>query len=46
MCATKGSAAPPSVLPGLWLNRDDGRPSAEAEAVLRDGESLPLGTNL
>jgi tRNA1(Val) A37 N6-methylase TrmN6 len=43
MCATKGSAAPPSLLPGLVLNRDDGRPSAEAEAVLREGGSLPLG---
>jgi tRNA1(Val) A37 N6-methylase TrmN6 len=41
--ATKGSAAPPSLLPGLTLNRDDGRPSAEAEAVLREGEALPLG---
>jgi hypothetical protein len=30
------------VLPGLWLNRDDGRPSAEAEAVLREAEPLAL----
>jgi tRNA1(Val) A37 N6-methylase TrmN6 len=42
ICATKGSAAPLSVLPGLWLNRDDGRPSAEAEAVLREAEPLAL----
>jgi hypothetical protein len=43
MCACKGSAAPLSLLPGLVLNRDDGRPSAEAEAVLREGEPLPFG---
>ena len=43
VCATKGSAAPSCLLPGLLLNRDDGRPSAEAEAVLREGEVLPLG---
>ena len=40
--AAKGSAAPSSLLPGLVLNGDDGRPSAEAEAVLRDGAALPL----
>jgi tRNA1(Val) A37 N6-methylase TrmN6 len=40
--ATKGSAAPSSLLPGLVLNRQDGRPSAEAEAVLREGAALPL----
>ena len=40
MCATKGSAAPLRLLPGLVLNRDDGRPSAEAEAVLREAEPL------
>jgi tRNA1(Val) A37 N6-methylase TrmN6 len=42
ICATKGSAAPPSLLPGLVLNRVDGRPSPEAETVLRGGEPLPL----
>ena len=42
LCAVKGSAAPLRLLPGLVLNGDDGRPSAEAEAVLREGESLPL----
>src|SRR5262249_27378571 len=40
--AIKGRAAPPNLLPGLWLNRDDGRPSAEAEAVLRQAAALPL----
>jgi tRNA1(Val) A37 N6-methylase TrmN6 len=40
--ATKGSAAPSSVLPGLVLNRDDGRPSPEAEAVLREVAALRL----
>jgi tRNA1(Val) A37 N6-methylase TrmN6 len=40
--ATKGSAAPQSLLPGLVLNGDDGRPSAAAEAVLRAGAALPL----
>jgi tRNA1(Val) A37 N6-methylase TrmN6 len=44
LCATKGSAAPPRVLPGLLLNRADGQPSAEAEAVLREGAALPLAT--
>jgi tRNA1(Val) A37 N6-methylase TrmN6 len=42
VCAAKGRAAPPSLLPGLSLNRADGRPSAAAEAVLRDAEALPL----
>jgi tRNA1(Val) A37 N6-methylase TrmN6 len=42
LCATKGSAAPSSLLPGLVLNRDDGRPSAEAEAALREGAALRL----
>lgn len=40
--ATKGSAAPSNQLPGLLLNGADGRPSAEAEAVLREGAALPL----
>jgi tRNA1(Val) A37 N6-methylase TrmN6 len=44
LCATKGSAAPLRLLPGLVLNRDDGRPSAEAEAVLRDAEPLRLAS--
>jgi tRNA1(Val) A37 N6-methylase TrmN6 len=40
--ATKGSAAPSSLLPGLVITGDDGRPSAAAEAVLREGAALPL----
>ncbi|MBM3527167.1 MAG: methyltransferase [Alphaproteobacteria bacterium] len=40
--AAKGSSAPLSVLPGLMLNDAAGRPSAEAEAVLRAGQALPM----
>jgi tRNA1(Val) A37 N6-methylase TrmN6 len=40
--ATKGSRAPFGLLPGLLLNDSDGRPTAEAEAVLRGAEALPL----
>jgi tRNA1(Val) A37 N6-methylase TrmN6 len=40
--AVKGSRGPLTLLPGLTLNGDDGRPSAEAEAVLRDARVLPL----
>jgi len=40
--AHKGSRAPFALLPGLVLNTSDGRPSDEAEAVLRGGEALPL----
>jgi len=42
LCATKGSAAAPSLLPGLVLTGDDGRPSDETEAILREGAVLPL----
>ena len=35
--ASKGSRAPLALLPGLMLNDEEGRPTAEAEAVLRDG---------
>jgi tRNA1(Val) A37 N6-methylase TrmN6 len=38
----KDSGAPLVVLPGLMLNDADGRPSAEAEAVLRDAVPLRL----
>jgi tRNA1(Val) A37 N6-methylase TrmN6 len=38
--ARKGSRAPFGLLPGLALNDKDGRPTAEAEAVLRGGEAL------
>jgi len=37
----KGSRAPMSLFPGLLLNDSDGRPTEEAEAVLRGGEALP-----
>jgi hypothetical protein len=30
------------LLPGLCLNDEDGRPTAEAEAILRGGAALPL----
>jgi tRNA1(Val) A37 N6-methylase TrmN6 len=40
--ATKASGAPLTLLPGLLLNDGDGRPTAAAEAVLRDGATLPL----
>jgi tRNA1(Val) A37 N6-methylase TrmN6 len=40
--ATKGSRAPSGLLPGLVLNDRDGRPTAEAEAVLRGVQALPL----
>jgi tRNA1(Val) A37 N6-methylase TrmN6 len=40
--AKKGSRAGLSLLPGLKLHEEDGRYSAEAEAVLRHGEALRL----
>jgi len=40
--ATKGSRAPSALLPGLVLNDAQGRPTADAEAVLRHGAALPL----
>ena len=40
--AVKGSRTPLALLPGLVLNGADGRPSAEAEAVLREAAALPL----
>ena len=40
--AEKGSRAPLALLPGLCLNDEDGRPTAEAEAILRGGAALPL----
>ena len=40
--AVKGSRAPFALLPGLVLADADGRPSGEAEAVLRHGAALPL----
>jgi tRNA1(Val) A37 N6-methylase TrmN6 len=40
--AVKASRAPTSLRPGLLLNDDDGRPTAEAEAVLRGAAALPF----
>jgi tRNA1(Val) A37 N6-methylase TrmN6 len=42
--AVKGSRALPAIMPGLELAQADGRPSAAADAVLRDGAPLPLAT--
>jgi tRNA1(Val) A37 N6-methylase TrmN6 len=39
---TKGSRAPLTLLPGLVLNDRSGRPTQEAEAVLRHAAALPL----
>ena len=41
--AVKASRAPLTVLPGLVLNNPSGRPTEEAEAVLRAGAALALG---
>ncbi len=40
--AGKGSRAPLRLLPGLMLNNEAGRPTEEAEAVLRRAEPLAL----
>jgi tRNA1(Val) A37 N6-methylase TrmN6 len=40
--ATKQSRAPLTLLPPLMLNDDRGRPTAEADRVLRDAAPLPL----
>jgi tRNA1(Val) A37 N6-methylase TrmN6 len=40
--ATSGSLAPLQMLPGLVLNDAHGRPSAAAEAILREAAPLPL----
>jgi tRNA1(Val) A37 N6-methylase TrmN6 len=40
--AGKGSRAPLALMPGLTLNDAAGRPTPEAEAVLRGGAALPL----
>jgi tRNA1(Val) A37 N6-methylase TrmN6 len=39
---TRNSRAPLTLLPSLLLNDRDGRPTAEAEAVLRHGQALAL----
>jgi tRNA1(Val) A37 N6-methylase TrmN6 len=41
--ATKESRAPLALLPGFVLNDGSGRPTAQAEAVLRAAAALPLG---
>jgi tRNA1(Val) A37 N6-methylase TrmN6 len=38
--AVKGSRAPLALLPGLTLNGADGKPSAEAEGILRAGAAI------
>lgn len=43
--AVKGSRAPLALLPGLVLADAAGRPTAQAEAVLRKGALLPLAAN-
>jgi len=43
--AAKGRRGPLSLLPGFTLADDDGRPSAAAEAVLREGVALTWGAN-
>jgi hypothetical protein len=40
--AVKTSAAPLSLLPGFYLNDAAGKPTVEAEAVLRGRAVLPL----
>jgi len=42
MRAVKGARTPLTLLPALMLNGEDGRPAAEAEAVLRGAATLPL----
>ena len=42
--ATKGSRVPLQLQPPLCLNDAQGRPSAAAEAILRDAASLPMAT--
>ena len=43
--AAKARRAPLSLLPGFLLANADGKPTAEAEAVLRGGATLPLAAN-
>src|ERR1700682_5984896 len=40
--AVKGRRTPPSLRPGLVLNDTDGRPTAVAEAILRDAAALDI----
>ena len=40
--AIKGARSPLRLAPGLWLHRDDGTFTPEAEAILRGGQPLAL----
>jgi tRNA1(Val) A37 N6-methylase TrmN6 len=42
LTAVKGTRAPHSLLPGLVLADASGTPTAEADALLREGATLPL----
>jgi tRNA1(Val) A37 N6-methylase TrmN6 len=42
--AVKAGRAPLAMLPGLVLSDNNGKPTTEAEAVLRGGASLPLAS--
>jgi tRNA1(Val) A37 N6-methylase TrmN6 len=42
VCAAKTSNAPLSLLPGLVLADSDNKPTAQAQAILRDGAALVL----
>ncbi len=42
--ARKGSQSPATLAPGLVLHGPDGRFTPEAEAVLREGAALPIGS--
>jgi tRNA1(Val) A37 N6-methylase TrmN6 len=43
--ASKDSNGPLALLPGFVLADDDGKPTTQAEAVLREGTALPLDWN-
>jgi tRNA1(Val) A37 N6-methylase TrmN6 len=43
--ATKDSNGPLALLPGFVLADDGGKPTTQAEAVLREGTALPLDWN-
>jgi tRNA1(Val) A37 N6-methylase TrmN6 len=43
--AVKASRAPLAMLPGLVLADADGRPTREAEAILRGGDGLTVVAN-
>ena len=43
--AIKSSRAPFALLPGLMLNDEAGKPTEEAEAVLRGAQALPLASD-